>query len=74
MERISRAKAIRLKCLDCSAQQAHEVRRCPCTDCPLWRYRMGREERDELYKPRNNGASSRFSEETEEDEQEPLED
>jgi hypothetical protein len=25
-----------------------EVRKCPATNCPLWRYRMGREENDEL--------------------------
>lgn len=46
-ERIGRAKAIRLKCLDCSAGQAVEVRKCPAVDCPLWRFRMGREIKDE---------------------------
>lgn len=46
-ERIGRAKAIRLKCLDCSAGQAAEVRKCPAVDCPLWRFRMGREVKDE---------------------------
>jgi hypothetical protein len=25
-----------------------EVRNCPATNCPLWRYRMGHEENDEL--------------------------
>jgi hypothetical protein len=25
-----------------------EVRKCPATHCPLWRYRMGKEENDEL--------------------------
>jgi hypothetical protein len=25
-----------------------EVRKCPATNCPLWRYRMGHEENDEL--------------------------
>ena len=48
MERITRTKAIRLKCLDCSGGQLAEVRKCPATNCPLWRYRMGREENDEL--------------------------
>ena len=47
-ERVSRSKAIRLKCLDCCCGQSAEVRRCPATECPLWRYRMGREEKDEL--------------------------
>lgn len=48
MERLSRSKAIRLKCLDCCAGQSAEVRKCPATHCPLWRYRMGHEENDEL--------------------------
>ena len=34
-------KAIRLKCLECSAASAAEVRRCPIEDCPLWPYRLG---------------------------------
>lgn len=48
MERLSRAKAIRMKCIDCCGGQQGEVRKCPATNCPLWRYRMGREENDEL--------------------------
>ena len=48
MERLSRTKAIRMKCLDCCGGQQAEVRKCPATNCPLWRYRMGREENDEL--------------------------
>ena len=48
-KRLSRARAIRLKCLDCCAYQIVEVRLCPSADCPLWRYRMGKEERDDLY-------------------------
>lgn len=51
-KRISRAKAIRFKCLDCCGFQSNEVRECPTVECPLWRYRMGREERDELYTPK----------------------
>lgn len=47
-ERVSRSKAIRLKCLDCCCGQSAEVRRCPVTECALWRYRMGKEENDEL--------------------------
>jgi hypothetical protein len=48
MERVNRAKAIRLKCLDCCADNMAEVRKCHATHCPLWRYRMGKEENDEL--------------------------
>lgn len=40
--RLTRAKAIRAKCLDCTCGQRHEVRLCPSKDCPLWIYRMGR--------------------------------
>lgn len=35
-------KAIRAKCLDCSAGQTAEVRLCPLEKCPLYPYRMGR--------------------------------
>ena len=45
-ERVSRSKAIRLKCIDCCCGQSAEVRKCPAIDCPLWRYRMGREIRE----------------------------
>ena len=44
-DRITRGKAIRLKCLDCCGGNNAEVRRCPATGCPLWRYRMGSEKR-----------------------------
>lgn len=59
-KRITRAKAIRLKCLDCCCYQSTEVRQCPSTECPLWRYRMGKEERDELY-----GGKGAMKQETE---------
>lgn len=42
-ERITRGKAIRLKCLDCCCGSATEVRLCESRKCPLWRFRMGRE-------------------------------
>ena len=57
-ERVSRSKAIRLKCLDCCCGQSAEVRRCPVTDCELWRYRMGKEENDELRPVRKNPQKS----------------
>ena len=56
-ERISRSKAIRLKCLDCCAGQSAEVRKCAATHCPLWRYRMGKEENDELKPIRKKGEN-----------------
>ena len=58
MERLTRTKAIRMKCLDCCADQLAEVRKCPATNCPLWRYRMGREENDELKSIRKNSENT----------------
>lgn len=46
MTRLTRGKAIRAKCLDCSCGDAKEVRLCPIKDCPLYPYRLGREEKD----------------------------
>lgn len=39
-KKITRGKAIRLKCLDCCCGSAVEVRRCSSTACPLWPYRL----------------------------------
>jgi hypothetical protein len=44
MERLTRGKAIRAKCLDCCCGQQAEVKRCPASKCPLYLYRLGREE------------------------------
>jgi len=38
-------KAIRKKCLDCSAYQPKEVRLCTMLDCSLFPYRMGKRPR-----------------------------
>ena len=65
-ERVNRSKAIRLKCLDCCCGQSAEVRQCPSTDCPLWRYRMGREENDEL-KPKRSAKNSEYAHDFEEE-------
>ena len=43
MERLTRGKAIRAKCLDCCGGQRNEVKLCPVTNCPLWIYRLGKE-------------------------------
>lgn len=47
MERIGRSKAIRLKCIDCCGGNMAEVRKCPVEKCPLWRFRMGKEIKDD---------------------------
>lgn len=41
--RITRGKAIRLKCLDCCCGSSKEVKLCPCSNCPLYTYRLGYE-------------------------------
>jgi len=51
--RVSPLVAIRAKCLDCMCYQANEVRLCSSDDCPLWRFRFGRN----LSAPRGGGKS-----------------
>ena len=38
-------KAIRQRCLDCSAYSTTEVRTCELADCPLHEHRMGKRPR-----------------------------
>ena len=40
--RLTPAKAIRAKCLDCCCGTKAEVRRCPATSCPLHPYRFSK--------------------------------
>lgn len=35
-------KAIRAKCLDCCCGSSDEVKACPCTNCPLYEFRFGK--------------------------------
>lgn len=42
-------QAIRAHCLECCGGQYKEVRLCEITRCELHRFRMGKEERDEIY-------------------------
>lgn len=44
--KVSRAKAIREKCIDCCCGNKTEVRHCPCSDCPLFPYRLGHVSRE----------------------------
>ena len=41
-KRTTPLKAIRLKCLDCCRGSAHEVKMCPVENCPLHRFRLGK--------------------------------
>lgn len=42
-KRISRGKAIRLKCLECSGGSPNEVKLCPAESCPLHPFRFGKD-------------------------------
>lgn len=57
MKRVGRKKAIREKCLDCCCGQSNEVRLCETYGCPLWSYRMGRED-TALYDDSDNDNDS----------------
>lgn len=59
-EKGSRKRAIRLKCLDCCCGSAYEVRLCPLRNCPLWRFRLGTQCREET---RENAADFQHQEE-----------
>jgi len=53
-------RAIRVKCLDCSAGQWSEVARCVIPDCALYPYRFGKNPRRSGIGPKNG----RFSQNT----------
>lgn len=48
-KRLTRQKAIRAKCLDCCCGSWSEVKECHIKSCALWRYRLGKEIKDDLY-------------------------
>lgn len=59
--RVTRSKAIRLKCIDCMCGQVNEVRLCSCKNYPLWNYRLGHEVDDEgNYTPKRKGNKNAF--------------
>ena len=39
---LTRTKAVRERCLNCSAWSAYAVSQCPFTDCPLYPFRTGK--------------------------------
>lgn len=47
MAKLTPLKAIRAKCMDCTAGQFIEIRLCACTECPLYEYRMGKRPKGE---------------------------
>ena len=57
-ERLTKSQAIRAYCIDCCCGNKNEVRLCPLKTCSLLRYRMGHEEKDELYHPKHRNLKS----------------
>lgn len=39
--------AVLAKCRQC-AITSHEVKKCPCTDCALWHFRLGKSPKDDI--------------------------
>ena len=56
---MSRANAIKKKCLECS-DIPKEVTLCHIVHCPLWPYRFGYSIKDKRYKPRMEAAKKRY--------------
>jgi len=52
---INRRRAIRERCLDCSAWSTKEVSECPMTDCVLFPFRMGKGKQN----PKDRGKAIR---------------
>jgi hypothetical protein len=60
MKNMTPLKRIRLKCLDCSAEQPKEVRLCPVTECALYPLRFGKNpKRKGIGNGSNFGCSSK---------------
>lgn len=46
LKRLSRRKACRAKCLDCTGGHTGEISRCHCLNCPLYEFRTGKGKQD----------------------------
>ena len=56
-------RAIRLRCLDCSAGSSYEVEMCVCPECALFPYRCGLNHKDTKTTRKNSvGTSQNASE------------
>ena len=49
---MTRAKAIKKHCLECSGGSGRDVTTCEITDCPLWPYRLGNSPESKAYQKR----------------------
>ena len=63
---MSRSKAIRQKCLECSGGSPKEVTLCQITDCPLWPFRIGSPINGKRYAKRMEAAARNHPDEYQE--------
>jgi hypothetical protein len=47
-DKITRAQAIKLQCMDCMNFQKYLIKDCPDFQCPLWTFRMGPQEHSDI--------------------------
>lgn len=53
-------RAIRAKCMQCGNYQTKEIEKCPCEDCALWHFRLGKNpDRKPLSEERINALRER---------------
>jgi hypothetical protein len=50
-KKLTPIRAIRAKCLDCSAGQYIEIKLCPVKECALYPYKMGKRPKKSLDSP-----------------------
>ena len=60
---MTRAVAIRKKCLDCVCNIPKEVTLCHIFDCPLWEFRFGSSLKSKTFTKRMNRAKERYPKE-----------
>ena len=57
---MNRAKAIKLKCLDCASDIPKTVTVCSIVPCPLWPYRFGCSYKSKVFRERMRSAKRRY--------------
>lgn len=60
---LSRARAIKLNCLECAGGSPREVTLCHLIDCPLWPFRFGYSVKDRRFEVRMLSAQKRYPDE-----------
>jgi hypothetical protein len=49
---MTKARAIKMHCLDCAGDSPLEATLCEITDCPLWEHRLGCSPKSQIYQKR----------------------